>query len=171
MEMLDHIPKLCKGYEVVVAANLNGVIGRNGKIPWKSPKDFTHFKKLTIGHTIVMGRKTFESLGKRLFDRYHIVVSNNIAYKNKKFRPDLVVTDIDEPLYIKKGPLFLIGGAKVIKEALDKDLVHKIHLTTVFDVSTGDVIMPKIPEHFKLVESSDHFDVFPELRFQVFERV
>lgn len=84
-------------YKVVIASNLNGVIGRNNKLPWASKEDLEHFKALTLGHNIVMGRKTFESLGRLLPNRYHVVVSNNVAYRYKKYRPDVVVTDLHEP--------------------------------------------------------------------------
>lgn len=158
-------------YEVVIAQNLNGVIGKSNKIPWKSPEDFAHFKALTSGHTIVMGRKTFESLGRRLPNREHVVVSRNVAYRNKKYKPDIVVTDLEEIFYLKKrGPIFLIGGSEVIQEAFRKDFVSKIHLTTVFDVADGDTFMPEIPKYFTLESRKELLTSVPELRFDTLVR-
>lgn len=158
-------------YEVVVAANLNDVIGRGSKIPWKSKEDFTHFKKLTAHHTIVMGRKTFESLGRKLLDRYHVVISRNVAYRHKPYQPDLVVTDLREVFYLRKDePLLLIGGSEIIQQAFDLDLVKKIHLTRVLDVADGDIKLPKIPDTFKLSNETFRSDCKPELRFQTYIR-
>jgi len=158
-------------FEVVIAVNLKKVIGKTNRLPWKSPEDLAHFKALTNGHTIVMGRKTFESLGRRLPNRYHVVVSHNEAYRHWAYQPDLVVCDIEEALNLrKKEPVFLIGGAQVINEAFSKDLVRKIHLTTVFDLTEGDVVLPTVPEGFKLIQSTDRTDCIPELRFQVFTK-
>jgi len=156
-------------YEAVIAANLLGVIGKNNSIPWKSKEDLEHFKSITEGHTIVMGRKTFESLGRKLPNRYHVVISRNVAYRYKKYHPDLVVDDLYEVFFIKKGPIFLIGGAEVLKEALESNLVSKIHLTTVFDETKGNVFLPKIPESFKVREDRLIEDCNPKLRFQVLQ--
>lgn len=158
-------------FQVVVAVNLKGVIGKDNKLPWKSKEDLANFKQLTEGHTIVMGRKTFESLGRRLPNRYHVVVSSNVAYKNRKYYPDLVVTDLEEVFNLRKGPIFLIGGAKVIEEAFKLDLVDRIYLTTVHDETDGDVFLPKIPDTFKLVERREQFDCEPKLCIEVFDRL
>jgi len=158
-------------YEVVLAANLNNVIGRNNQIPWKSREDFEHFRTLTLGHTIVMGRKTFESLGRRLKNRYHVVVSRDIAYRHKPYQPDLVVTDLHEVFYLRKGgPIFLIGGSDIVRQAFELDLVSKIHLTKVYDVSDGDIKMPPIPESFTLEKESFLDTVIPELKFQTYTK-
>lgn len=156
-------------YKVVIASNLNGVIGKNNKLPWSSKEDLEHFKALTLGHTIVMGRKTFESLGRLLPNRCHVVVSNNVAYRHKKYRPDVVVTDLHEPLLVTKAPHFLIGGAQVLRAAFDLDLVDIVYHTKVHDATEGDVLMPKIPDSFILL-SSFKKDANPALEFEVWKK-
>jgi dihydrofolate reductase len=156
-------------YKVVIASNLKGVIGRNKKLPWSSKEDLEHFKALTLGHTIVMGRKTFESLGRLLPDRCHVVVSNNVAYRHKKYRPDIVVTDLYEPLLVSKAPHFLIGGAQVLKTAFELDLVDLVYHTKVYDNTDGDVLMPEIPDSFTLL-SSFKKDANPALEFEVWKK-
>lgn len=157
-------------YEVVIAANLKKVIGNNNKIPWKSKEDLANFKALTEGHTIVMGRKTFESLGRRLPNRYHVVVSNDVSYRNRKYSPDVVVSDLQEVFYLQKGKIFLIGGAQVLQSAFDQDLVERIHLTTVFDSSDGDVLLPEIPKEFERVSKKDCLDLEPGLSISVYRK-
>jgi len=158
-------------FQVVIAVNLKGVIGKDNKLPWSSKEDLAHFRQLTDGHTIVMGRKTFESLGRRLPNRYHVVISSNIAYKHRKYPPDLVVTDLEEVFHLRKGPIFLIGGAQVLEAAFEQDLVDRIYLTTVFDETDGDVFLPKIPDSFKVIEQREHFDCTPKLKVEVLEKV
>lgn len=159
-----------KKYRVVIASNLRGTIGNRNKLIWNSPEDLEHFKRLTSGQTIVMGRKTFESLGRRLPDRKHIVVSNNVAYRNHRYSPDIVVTDLYEPLLIEKGPLFLIGGAKVLREALALDLVDLIYHTKVHDSSDGDTHIPKFQHSFELISSIQRYDIEPKLDFEIWRK-
>nr|NDG60359.1 dihydrofolate reductase [Betaproteobacteria bacterium] len=157
------------GICLIVAHARQRVIGCDGAMPWQLPEDLRHFRAQTLNASVVMGRKTFESLGRKLPNRYHVVISRNVAYRYKKYHPDLVVDDLYEVFFIKKGPIFLIGGAEVLKEALESNLVSKIHLTTVFDETKGNVFLPKIPESFKVREDRLIEDCNPKLRFQVLQ--
>src|SRR5256714_10832206 len=112
--------------ELIAAVARNGVIGRNGQLPWHLPDDLKHFKQLTLGHPIIMGRRTFESIGKPLPGRRSIVASTTLG----KIEGVEVVPSLDEALQLVRdtpGPAFIIGGAVLYATALP--LVRVMHLT------------------------------------------
>src|SRR5881628_1838228 len=94
---------------LVAAVAANGVIGRDGKLPWHLPEDLKHFKKLTLGHPIIMGRRTWESLGKALPGRENIVVTRTPGYEAPGAA---VATSLDAALALCVGEpaVFVIGG-------------------------------------------------------------
>lgn len=132
---------------LVVAMSENYVIGEQGAIPWKLSDDLRFFKTLTENHVVVMGRKTFESLPKKLSNRIHIVVS-----RNKKYDLDdedcFVVTCLDEALDFAKTffgkKVFVIGGSEIYAQAIEKQVVDTIFLTQVKAQAKGDAFFPKI---------------------------
>ncbi|GAB4129143.1 MAG: dihydrofolate reductase [Raineya sp.] len=132
---------------LVVAVSENNVIGEKGKIPWKLSDDLHFFKTLTENHVIIMGRKTFESLPKKLPNRIHVVVS-----RNKKYDIDeedcYVVTCLDEALDFAKTflgkKIFVIGGSKIYEQALQKKVVDTIFFTQVKAQVQGDTFFPKV---------------------------
>ena len=132
---------------LVVAMSENYVIGEQGTIPWKLSDDLRFFKNLTENHVVVMGRKTFESLPKKLSNRIHIVVS-----RNKKYDLDdedcFVVTCLDEALDFAKTffgkKVFVIGGGEIYAQAIQKKVVDTIYLTQVKAQVQGDTYFPQI---------------------------
>jgi dihydrofolate reductase len=128
----------------VVAVSKNGVIGKNGKLPWHFSSDLKFFKKLTTGHTVIMGRVTFDSIGKPLPNRRNIVVSRQArSVPGVEFAPSVA-----EALKLAKGgEVFIIGGASIYKETLD--LVDAIYLTHIDQVFEGDAFYPGIPAGFR----------------------
>lgn len=126
---------------IIVAAAENGVIGREGQLPWHLSADLRRFRSLTTGHSIVMGRKTYESIGRPLPDRRSIVLSRNPSYA-----PDgvEVVTDLDQALARTAGEseIFIIGGSQLYQAALPR--VDRIYLTEVAAQVAGDVQIPQI---------------------------
>lgn len=128
---------------IIVAYSNNNVIGRDNKIPWDLPKDREFFKNKTINHTIIMGRKTFESLKHVLKNRQHIILT-----KNKNFNVCnenvFVIHDVSEILnYIKsKEEVFVIGGEQIYK--LLMPYVEKIYITRIYKDYKGDTYFPKI---------------------------
>lgn len=146
--------------KAVVAMASNRVIGRDGQLPWHLPEDLKLFKKLTLGHPIVMGRKTFESIGKPLPKRRNIVLS-----KTWKAPEDLdveVVDDIDSLDSLDlSGDVFLIGGAQIYAALLPR--CGEVYLSFVYAAHEGDTYFPAFEDQFELAEVVEKFDAF-ELR-------
>ena len=126
---------------LIVAASRNGVIGAGGKLPWRLPADLKRFKEITLGHPILMGRKTFESIGKPLPGRANIVIT-----RQKGFQAcgATVAHSLEEALQICEGrdEVFVIGGAEIYKEALP--LANRIYLTRIEQDFEGDTTLFEI---------------------------
>jgi len=138
----------------IVAMSENHVIGRDGRLPWHLPDDLKRFKALTTGHTILMGRKTYESIGRPLPDRRNIVLSRNPAFK-----ADGVTTarSLQAALEVagKEGEVFIIGGEALFGRALE--IADTIHLTLVHAEIEGDVRFPaEALKGWTLVEDVHH---------------
>lgn len=127
---------------LIVALSENNVIGNNGTLPWTLPDDLTHFRKLTTGHTVIMGRKTFESIGRPLPKRHCIVVSRNPDFKIPSGVS--LVRSLEAGLalarYNHAEEAFIIGGAALYKEAFWK--VDCVYATLVHAVVEGDTQFP-----------------------------
>lgn len=133
--------------EIVVAVAENGVIGRDGVMPWRLPTDLKHFKALTLGRPVVMGRKTFLSLGKPLADRPNLVVS-----RDRTFTPEgvTVFSDLDAALAEAERLAeaagcdgYVVAGGGVLYAATI-DRADRIHLTRVHVRPEGDTVFPAI---------------------------
>ena len=126
----------------IVAMAENRVIGRNGGIPWDLPEDRQHFRELTWGHPVIMGRKTFESIGHPLPGRENIVLS-----RQREYRPEgcLVAPDLGSALDAcpGSGEVFICGGAEVFREALPQ--ADRIYLTMGHIQVEGDAFFPDLP--------------------------
>lgn len=129
---------------IIVAKSKNNVIGKDNKLIWHIPEDLKRFKNLTTGHTIIMGRKTFESLGRVLPNRYHIVLSKN---KENFIIKDENVEVLDDIKNLKKyinteEECFVIGGETIYK--LLMPYCKKMYITEIDEDFDGDVYFPKI---------------------------
>ena len=132
---------------VIVAAADNGVIGRQGALPWHLPEDLRYFKRVTLGKPIVMGRKTCESIGRPLPGRTNIVVRRNADYRAEGAR---VVASLDEALQLARDiaendavdEVVVIGGAQIYSEALPR--ADRLYYTAVHDRVDGDAFLPTI---------------------------
>lgn len=124
---------------VIVAKSKNNVIGKDGEIPWSCPIDMVRFKELTTGNTIIMGRKTHESIGRPLPDRQNIVLT-----KTKKFIAGCeTATSLEEAVKKSSGEeVFVIGGAGLYEEALE--VADKLYLTIMDFECVGDTYFPDI---------------------------
>jgi dihydrofolate reductase len=119
---------------LVVARARNGVIGRDGKLPWHLPADLKRFKALTMGSVMIMGRKTFESLPGLLPNRRHVVLTRDPEWRAEGAE---VARDVDEALRLAAGrPVSVIGGEEIFE--LFMPLADRIEVTEVLDNVTGD---------------------------------
>lgn len=126
---------------IVAAVARNGVIGAGGRLPWHLPEDLAHFRALTMGHHIVMGRKTFESLGRLLPGRISVIVSRDAAYAV----PGAIVAHSLQQAVARCGmdeEIFVIGGAQIYQEALV--IANRIYLTEIQADFTGDTVFPPL---------------------------
>lgn len=121
--------------EFVVAVAENDVIGRDNQMPWHLPADLKHFKAITLGKHVLMGRKTYESIGKALPGRTNLVLTRSTNFAAADCTP---VGNIDDARRLAGStqPLMVIGGAQVYRECLDS--VSRIHLTVVHTRPHGD---------------------------------
>ena len=128
---------------IIVAKAKNNIIGRENKLIWSLPADLKHFKELTTGHTIIMGRKTFESLGRVLPNRKHIVFSQNPDFKVKDENVQVVHSMLEIQEYIEnEEENFVIGGAMIYN--LLMPYVTKMYVTEIDEEFEGDAFFPRI---------------------------
>lgn len=126
---------------IVVAIAENNAIGKNNELLWHLPADLKHFKQVTSGHTIIMGRKTFDSIGKPLPNRRNIVITRTAELEIPGAE---VVHTMDQALALcgAEEEVFIVGGAEIYKLAMDK--TDKIYLTRVHAEFEADVYFPEI---------------------------
>ena len=126
---------------IIVAAAENGVIGHNNNLIWHLSSDLQHFKNITTGHTVIMGRKTFESMGKALPNRRNIVITANKAYTAPGCE---IVPDIESALQLaaQEEEAFIIGGGTIYRAIWEK--ADKLYLTRVHTAPTGDISIPEV---------------------------
>ncbi len=158
---------------LLVAADENNVIGKDNKLPWHLPNDLKYFKNLTWGMPILMGRKTFESIGKALPGRKSIVITRNKNWQKENVD---VVHSIGEAIEKAKEydvkEIFVIGGAEIFQTSFDK--AHRIYLTRIHHEFDGDVFFPEVPQSkWKLISErhcpADEKNDYPHT-YQVWER-
>jgi dihydrofolate reductase len=141
--------------ELIAAVAKNAVIGKGGQLPWHLPDDLKRFKQLTLGHPILMGRRTYESIGRPLPGRRNIVISESL--KTAPPRTDLAHS-LDDALKLiatYNGPAFIIGGAVLYQAALPR--VQTLNLTEVDAEVDGDAFLPPIDRsQWQLVEQIPH---------------
>jgi len=141
---------------LLVAADEKNVIGKNNALPWHLPSDLKYFKNQTWGMPILMGRKTFESIGKPLQGRKNIVITRNTKWKHEGVT---VVHSIDEAVESAKSSgareIFVIGGGEIFKDAFAR--ANRIYLTRVHHQFEGDTFFPELDmEQWHEVRSHFH---------------
>ncbi len=147
----------------IVAMSSNRVIGRAGTLPWHFPEDLKFFKRTTLGHPILMGRTTFESIGRPLPGRQNIVLSRTLAPREGI----TVIRDVAElaALCPEAETIFIIGGAQVYAELLPS--CDGLYLTQIKAEYEGDTFLPAFEPLFTLKEI---LETTPELEFRYYER-
>ena len=156
---------------LVVAASTNNVIGRDGGLPWHLPDDLRHFKRITTDKPVIMGRRTFESIGRPLPDRHNIVMTRDAGYAAPGCD---VVSSVGEALDVAgdADEVMVIGGGQVYRDFLPR--ADRIYMTRVQAEVQGDTFFPEIDgnawrlvsaEHHAADEKHDH-----DFEMMVFER-
>jgi dihydrofolate reductase len=156
---------------LIAAMAKNRVIGLNGKMPWHCPEDLQHFKSLTLGKTIIMGRKTFDSLGRLLPQRKHIVLSRQSNWQHEGVT---VVANLLDAIALCKADnqeAFVIGGGQVYQQALA--LADRLQLTFIDLEVAGDTVFPEWPaQDWQETQCTEHVgDNGLKYAFVTFERV
>lgn len=143
---------------IIAAMAENRVIGRENDLPWDLPSEHRRFKEITTGHPVIMGRKTFESIGHPLPGRKNIIIATQ-----QGFSPEgcTVVKDLQAALAACEGAdeAFICGGESVFREAMP--LADRIYLTIVDEEFDGDAFFPEIPDAFVEVERKQFEDILP----------
>jgi dihydrofolate reductase len=159
---------------IIVATSLNHAIGKDNQLLWHLPADLKFFKTTTMGCPVIMGRKTFQSIGRTLPGRQNIVITRDKNFNSNNQFDILVVGSLDEAL-VKlhtEKEVFIIGGGEIYKQSIDS--VDTIYITLVNTVIDGDVYFPEIDksifdlvwEEKHLADDKNKFDY----TFQKFER-
>lgn len=157
---------------LIVAAAENNAIGKNNQMLWHLPDDFKYFKQHTLNHSVVMGRKTYESIGKPLPERRNIILTRDLNWSAEDVD---TANSLDEVLtYCRdEREVFIIGGANIYKQALP--LAQRVLLTRVHTSLDGDAYFPELPqtEWRKISENrhpQDERHVY-DFTFEVWERI
>ena len=158
--------------EMIVARARNGVIGGGNKMLWHVPEDFAHFKKTTMGHPIVMGRKTWESIGRPLPGRRNVVITRQADYEAKGAETVPSLAAAFETLGAENG-IFVIGGGQIYREALPQ--ADRVWVTLIDRDFEGDTTFPELSESewkktvIKVLPPNDRRDFSVE--FAVYNRI
>ena len=128
---------------IIAAIGEDNALGKDNDLIWHLPADLKRFKKVTSGHHILMGRNTFESIGKPLPNRTTVIITRNKAYKQEGC---IVVNSLEEAIKVaeKDEKIFIIGGAQIYAYAIENNLADKLDITIVHQKFEADVYFPKI---------------------------
>lgn len=149
---------------IIVAVAQNGVIGKEGGIPWHSKEELKHFKETTMGSPIIMGRKTFESIGKPLKGRKNIIITRNKNYNINRQDVSVYGNLQDAVNWCKTNEnekAFIIGGAQIYQEALT--LTDTVLITKMKFTADGDTYFPDINENnwdIDKIKETEEFEVY-----------
>ena len=136
--------------KIIVAISKNRVIGDSNKLIWHLPADLKRFKEVTGGHPIVMGRKTYESIGRPLPNRRNIIITRDENYEVDGCE---VVNSIEEALLLTNSDCFIIGGGEIYKQTLH--IADQIYLTQVDEDFDGDTTFPELPPSWYVSNKED----------------
>jgi dihydrofolate reductase len=154
---------------VIAAVAKNRAIGKDNKLLWHIPEDLQHFKKITSGHPVIMGQKTFESLGKPLPNRTNIVLTDDKSFQAPNC---LVVYSIDEAIKVAsekdQQEIFFIGGGSVYAQAIK--IADKLYLTLVEGEYDADTFFPDYSDFKKVVLEESHESAGYKYKFLELER-
>ena len=138
---------------IAAIASQNRALGKDNKLIYHIPRDLKRFKELTSGHLVIMGRKTFESIGHPLPNRTNIVISHDLSYAQEGI---IVVHSLEEALRLAPGDdeIFVIGGGQIYQEAISK--ANKLYLTIIEGSPDADTFFPEYSDFKKVVFEESH---------------
>lgn len=147
----------------IVAADKNNNIGIDNKLPWHISEDLKYFKRITKGHPVIMGRKTYESIGRLLPNRLNVILTRNPDFK---VEGAVILDDIDNAIKTAKetsmydtSKVFIIGGSEIYKQTLDR--TDEIYFTRVeTELEKADADYPEIPKSYDLISRENGHDNF-----------
>lgn len=149
---------------IITAFDSNQLIGQNNSLPWNIPEDLAYFKRITLNHSIIMGRKTFESIGKPLPNRLNFVISSQLSLDGV-----IVLHHPDEVFKLDIEDAFIIGGAKLYQYFLPH--CQKLYITHIEKTFSGDTYFPKINwDEWHVVSETPFQSNGISGRFSVYER-
>lgn len=154
---------------IIVAIDDKRGIGAKNRLLWHISKDFAHFKTITLGHPIIMGRKTHESIGRALPGRINIIVTRD---RNYRAEGCVVVNSLAEAIKAAgAGEIFIIGGGEIYKQAMEQNLVDKLYLTKVKGDFNAEIFFPEYEHIFnKVITSRSDLEGDYQLEFLELER-
>lgn len=156
---------------LIAAVALNNVIGKDGSLAWHIPDDLKHFRALTTGHTVIMGRLTYEGIGTPLSDRTNIVVTHRSGYTAPGC---LIAHSLEEAFTLadrqERGrKTFIIGGGEIFWQTVERAAV--VYLTLIHRTAEGDTYFPELGAAWEEVDREDHYDALPDpYSFITYER-
>lgn len=145
---------------MIAATDKNGLIGNNGKLPWNIPEDMNFFKKITTNNIVVMGRKTYISIGKPLKNRVNVIISTSILENFNREKPiqeynsDLIVLksfdQIKDEYFTTNHSkdIFIIGGRSIYKQSFDQAIPEKLLISRIDGEFEGNEFLPDIPKNY-----------------------
>jgi dihydrofolate reductase len=136
--------------KVIAAMSENRVIGNNNQLIWKLSSDLKRFKELTSGQPVVMGRKTYESIGRPLPNRRNIIITRNSEYEVEGCD---IVSSLEEALLLTGNDCFIIGGGEIYRQSLE--VADKIYLTLVHKEFEGDTTFPELGKEWATINQDD----------------
>jgi dihydrofolate reductase len=153
---------------LIAAMAENRVIGYKGSIPWKIPGEQKLFKRITLGHALIMGRKTYEDIGRPLPDRLNIVISRQTDYRPAGCLKADTLENALALCPMEETEAFIIGGGSLFRESLP--IADRIYLTVLPLTAPGDTFFPEIPAEFVLASSEHLAGPYP-YTFDIYDRI
>jgi dihydrofolate reductase len=153
---------------IIVAMDNNNLIGTNNSLPWHLPADLQYFKQTTLGKTVVMGRKTYQSIGKPLPNRKNVILTRDVNFSVDGCE---IIHSLDELKNYKNDDVFIIGGSNLYTQTLA--LANKLYITKIDYEFKGDAYFPKIDNSWNLISNNKHLKDEKNLYnydFQIFQR-
>lgn len=135
---------------IIAAISKNNVIGKDNSLLWYLPNDLKRFRKITNGATVIMGRKTYESIGHPLKNRQNIILSKNL---NLNIDNCEISNSLDDAIYKAKNEIFIIGGGEIYKKSIE--YADKLYITEVDCIVDGDSYFPIIDDNWQIVNEEN----------------